>query len=412
MAVDTPAKIAVLGAGPVGLEAALYARFLGYEVVVLDRGQVCEHVLRWGHLRMVTPLAMNHSLLGLAAIQAQDESFKLPAAETFLTGREWVERYLLPLSQTDLLADHLRLNTEVLAVGKEELLKHELPGHEDRGDWSFRILVREPGGEERVELADVVIDTTGVLGQPNWIGHGGMPAVGELSVKDQLHHGFPDFLDRDRERFAGRRILLVGSDWTAAYNALELAELIEATPTTHVTWIARGEAESLGSGPIQPLTDDPLPERSRMVAAANAWASSGVAGIEYWPSTVVEAIRPSGHDGAFAVELSGMHQGVFGFDAIVGSVGYRPDRRLVAELQVDQCFASEHMPGDKGSGQSKSTHAILHPEPNFYVLGAKSFGRDPGFLFQEGLNQIRQLFTIIGDRETLDLYASSKSLVR
>ncbi|MEC9117285.1 MAG: FAD-dependent oxidoreductase, partial [Planctomycetota bacterium] len=34
MAIDTPATIAILGAGPIGLEAALYARFLGYEVTV------------------------------------------------------------------------------------------------------------------------------------------------------------------------------------------------------------------------------------------------------------------------------------------------------------------------------------------------------------------------------------------
>ena len=34
MALDTPASIAVLGAGPIGLEAALYARFLGYDVQI------------------------------------------------------------------------------------------------------------------------------------------------------------------------------------------------------------------------------------------------------------------------------------------------------------------------------------------------------------------------------------------
>ena len=34
MAIATPAKLAILGAGPLGLEAALYARFLGYAVVI------------------------------------------------------------------------------------------------------------------------------------------------------------------------------------------------------------------------------------------------------------------------------------------------------------------------------------------------------------------------------------------
>ncbi|HKD37575.1 MAG TPA: FAD-dependent oxidoreductase, partial [Pirellulales bacterium] len=48
MAVESPARIAVLGAGPIGLEAALYARYLGYEVDVYERGRVAEHLLQWG----------------------------------------------------------------------------------------------------------------------------------------------------------------------------------------------------------------------------------------------------------------------------------------------------------------------------------------------------------------------------
>jgi len=44
MALDPPARIAVLGAGPIGLEAALYGRFLGYDVDVYERGAGVAHV--------------------------------------------------------------------------------------------------------------------------------------------------------------------------------------------------------------------------------------------------------------------------------------------------------------------------------------------------------------------------------
>ena len=118
MAIDTPAKIAILGAGPIGLEAALYARFLGYDVVLYEAGEVAASVRRWGHVRMFTPFGINRSPLGLAAIQAQDENYRPPADDEFLTGHEWVDRYLMPLSQTDLLADHLRLGTTVVRIGK------------------------------------------------------------------------------------------------------------------------------------------------------------------------------------------------------------------------------------------------------------------------------------------------------
>src|SRR3954454_10912892 len=114
MAIDTPARLAILGAGPIGLEASLYARFLGYEVVIYEAEGVAASIRRWGHVRMFTPFGMSRTTLGVAAIQAQDESYRPPADDAQLTGHEWIEWYLLPLAGTDLLADCLRLNTAVV----------------------------------------------------------------------------------------------------------------------------------------------------------------------------------------------------------------------------------------------------------------------------------------------------------
>jgi hypothetical protein len=411
MAVDTPAKLAVLGAGPIGLEAALYGRFLGYEVVVFERGQVCEQVLSWGHIRMITPAAMNRSVLGVAAIQAQDESYRPAADDTFLTAAEWVKDYLRPLAETDLIADHLRLGTEVLAVGKEELRKHELPGHEDRGDWSFRILVREPDGRQRIELADVVIDATGVLGQPNWIGHGGMPAVGELELQAQIEHGFPDFLGKDRPTYAGRNILLSGDDWMTALNASGLAALALEVPQTRITWITDGEPAG-EAGPVRFKKNDPVPERVRITTEANTWAVAGTDSVRLWPATKVEAIRPRDRSDGFEVEFSGKHTGAYSFDAIAASVGFRPNREIYRELQAVDCFASEQSPPPEVDPTGGTRRPLLQPEPNFYLMGAKRWGRDSSFLMFDGLNEIRELFKLIGDRESLDLYWSAKSLLR
>ena len=71
MAVDTPARIAILGAGPIGVETALYARFLGYDVDLYERQEVAANLLRWGHVRMFSPFSWNSSPLGLAALAAQ-----------------------------------------------------------------------------------------------------------------------------------------------------------------------------------------------------------------------------------------------------------------------------------------------------------------------------------------------------
>ena len=57
MAIDTPARLAILGAGPIGLETALYARFLGYAVDVYERGEVAEAVRWLGYFPLFVPFS-------------------------------------------------------------------------------------------------------------------------------------------------------------------------------------------------------------------------------------------------------------------------------------------------------------------------------------------------------------------
>ena len=44
-----PLRIAILGAGPIGLEAGLYARQLKMPFTIFEQGRIGEHVLRWGY---------------------------------------------------------------------------------------------------------------------------------------------------------------------------------------------------------------------------------------------------------------------------------------------------------------------------------------------------------------------------
>ena len=418
MAIDTPAKIAILGAGPIGLEAALYARFLGYDVAIYEAGEVADSVLRWGHVRMFTPFRMNRSTLGLAAIGAHDESYRPPNDDDLLTGREWAERYLMPLSQTDLLSDHLQLRTTVVGIGKEELLKGDLPGHEDRGDWPFRLLTRDASGNERIDLADAVIDATGVFRQPNWMGQGGLPAVGELALRDQIEYHLPDILGRKRDEYAGRHTLVVGAGYSAATHVVALVQLAKESPGTQVTWITR--RTSAADTPLQLIPEDRLPERDALARKVNELASRGE--VRWLPGTVVESIGKT-PAGAFEILLAGQHGGAQMFDRIIANVGYRPDRALYEELQMHECYASQgpmklaaallgQASADCLDQVSCGPQALLNPEPNFYVLGAKSYGRKSNFLFAVGLDQVREVFTMIGDRATLNLYAGAMNLLK
>ncbi len=198
MAIDTPARLAILGAGPIGLEAALYARFLGYDVVIYEQNEIAATVRRSPDERMETPFRSNHSPLGLAAIQAQDEAFRTPDLDALLTYGEWIDGYLVLLAQTDLLSDHLRLHTVAIAVRKEESLGSD----DDQPDWKLHVQSRSASGEEQNEAFDGVLDCTGIS-SPSF--HTSEPNYYILGSKSRGPHAefhFQDGLTQIRELFA------------------------------------------------------------------------------------------------------------------------------------------------------------------------------------------------------------------
>ena len=198
-------RIAVLGAGPIGLEAALYAVKLGLPVTVFEGGRVGEHVCQWGHVKMFSPFGMNSTPLGRDCVKREQPDHDLPADNAVLTGREYVAAYLNPLAESAALIETLRLQTRVIAVGRQAILKEEEPGSPARAKHPFRLLVRSEKGEEKFEEADVVLDCTGTYGRPRWLGDGGIPAAGEVAAASRSRAGFRIFWGRSGPCTSTRR---------------------------------------------------------------------------------------------------------------------------------------------------------------------------------------------------------------
>ena len=171
MAIDTPAKIAIIGAGPVGLEAALYARFLGYEIEVFERGEVAER-FRNSNDPMSTTFEENSTALALAAMEAQG-GYEPPGSDTTLASADFADHYLLPLSQTDLLRGEIRTQCEVLRVEQVDDnqtfdsidglsgIDSEDPDEDEVDRPTLSIHFREADGTEGSVSAHVVVDASG-----------------------------------------------------------------------------------------------------------------------------------------------------------------------------------------------------------------------------------------------------------
>ncbi len=147
---DEQPRIAILGAGPIGLEAALYARYLGYPVALLEAESMpAANVFKLAGTNMEGCFAELASRLGVAALQAQNPDWSCPAASAMLTAAEYHEHYLLPLAQSDLVADALFTNSKVLAVARPE------------SDAPWRIEIQNVVGVQTFYEAEIVIDATG-----------------------------------------------------------------------------------------------------------------------------------------------------------------------------------------------------------------------------------------------------------
>jgi thioredoxin reductase len=72
---ESPATIAILGAGPMGIEAALYARFLGYHVSIFETRRVAHRMLDWNNRKIDSPVGQITTSLGLRVSPSGRRSF-------------------------------------------------------------------------------------------------------------------------------------------------------------------------------------------------------------------------------------------------------------------------------------------------------------------------------------------------
>lgn len=371
----------MIGAGPIGVEAALYAKACGCRVSVFDRGPVGEHLRRWGHVKMFSPFGWNCTSLGLAAVRHEKGSRALPAETDLLTGREFLDAYVLPLAESEQLLEALNLESAVLQVGRAASVKKS----EAAERLPFRLLVRDAEGKERIETTDVVLDCTGTLITPQRLGDGNIPAVGELAARQHIAWNVEDILGAKKEHYAGKTVALVGGGYSAATTICALAALAEEANDTWVFWLTRGPRGQ----PLPRLPNDPLKERDRLAARANSLATRCDGHLEFHPQTVLDEVVCHGPDKGF--RLSGRSNGrpvSWDVERVIANVGYRADLRISDGLRVAE-----------PAGQPETG------EPSYYVLGAKSFGRDSGFLLRDGFDQIRRVFARLTGNARLDHYA-------
>ncbi|HEX7005375.1 MAG TPA: NAD(P)-binding domain-containing protein [Trueperaceae bacterium] len=388
--------VVVIGAGPVGLAAAAQLLEHGLEPLILEAGNlVGANVREWGHVPLFSPWRYLTDRAALSLLE--QEGWQRPDPEEHPKGRELVERYLEPLAGVPAIARSLRLSHRVLAVTRFGLDRMKTTG---RGDSPFLVVAEGPGGEVRIE-AQAVIDASGTWSTPNPLGAGGVAAQGEAELAQRIRYGIPEATGRERDRYAGRDVVVVGSGHSAQNAVLELAALRRETGSGQVFWaVRRQQAGALYGGG----DGDQLPERAALGGRARALVDAG----EVRLVTGFLAQRLA-HEGE-RVRIAAADGRSLLVDELVVATGFRPRLEMLRELRIELDPITE-APVRLAPLIDPNVHScgtvpphgeaeLAHPESGFYIVGMKSYGRAPTFLLLTGYEQVRSVVAFLaGDLE-------------
>jgi hypothetical protein len=224
-----------------------------------------------------------------------------------------------------------------------------------------------------------------------------VPAAGEREHSDRIAHRIPDVLDRDRDRYAGRRVIVLGSGHSAFNTLIDLAELRHEAPDTEIVWAIRRPklGDTLGG-----RQDDGLPER-----AALGEAVGRLIGVEF--ITGFETLSVEEADGRILLRDDAR---ALLADEVIATTGFRPDLSLLSELRLDlddrveapRTLAPMIDPNlhSCGTVPPHGVDELAQPDKNVFVVGIKSYGRAPTFLLRTGYEQVRSIVAALAGEWT------------
>ncbi|KGM33744.1 hypothetical protein P409_14165 [Inquilinus limosus MP06] len=392
--------VAIIGAGPVGLAAAVHLLGHGLEPVILEAGAQAGAAVRdWGHVPMFSPWAYSTDRAAVALLQRH--GWAHPDSAGYPTGRDLAERYLDPLAATPEIAGRLRLGARVTGIARAGHGKIRTAGRNDR---PFEVRYLGDNGREGRTFARAVIDASGTWSSPNPAGAGGLPAIGERAAATRIRYGMPDVLGGERDRYAGRRVLVVGSGHSATGTLLDLADLAREAPGTSIVWAFRAADQSklFGGGEA-----DQLPRRGALGLRLRALAEAGT--YEIVAPFAVDAMEAAGNGLRVLGDQDGAVRGIEA-DEMVVATGLRPDLSILGELRIDldpaldcpRALAPLIDPNEHSCGTVRPHGAaeLAQPEPGLFIIGMKAYGRAPTFLLATGYEQARSVAAhLAGDHE-------------
>lgn len=381
---ESPATLLVIGGGPVGIEAAIYGRFLGYYVSIFESRRVAHRMLDWHDRPLALPVAQVTTPLGHAAITAQDPGYHPPDPERIFTGREYAEEYLLPLAKTDLLFDNIHFLSPVIDVSRLRTCRRDPIHPQERCNDEFRLVVQGQHRGPWTARGDCILDCRGHAIEPIGMGPGGGMAIGERDVEPEFSLHAPGDRKFESKQMTGKRLGLIGEDAMACQCVEDWIHLYGSDPETRLVWMVRPRECSVSE------------RTQRLRTRLESIPVRNVVCIE---TLGVESIsRPE--QGGFRWKLLKEDDSTVELetDLAMRRTGFRY-RSIGTEVHAH----ADHWIGS-ASPVAWTAPGFVTAEPGYYALRAPPIDDGAGAGLPHAFEEIRRVFALIGGRDDLDLY--------
>ncbi|MGE7981833.1 NAD(P)-binding domain-containing protein [Solibacillus sp. NPDC093137] len=387
--------VAILGAGPVGLAAAAHLSLVGKAFILLEKGSdVAENIKSWQHVRLFSPWQYN---VDKAAKQLLLKSgWTMPEESVLPTGQDIREEYLQPLANLPEIKPYISFNTTVVGISKKNQDKMKSA---NRNSAPFVIYTEQNGETVRI-FASAVIDATGTWATPNPVHADNVWTSAEQMLAEKIFYGIPN-VKALKERYKGKRVAVIGGGHSAINTILELDKLEDV----EITWVLRKKHVEDAYGGEE---KDELAARGELGSRIHALVDERK--IKVFTPFYIEELTQTSAGIIIKGEGATGEQNLPAVDEIISNTGSRPDFLFLKEVRLSIDAAVESVealaplidPNEHSCGTVRP-HGELelrHPEPGFYIVGIKSYGRAPTFLMATGYEQVRSVVAYLtGDVE-------------
>ncbi|MBS4189477.1 NAD(P)-binding domain-containing protein [Bacillus sp. FJAT-49705] len=374
---------------------------LFFKIILLESGsQVGANILTWGHIRLFSP--WRYIVDKAAKSLLEQNNWTHPELEKLPTGKELVEQYLEPLSNLSENQPYIQLNTKVVSIGKKDTDKMKTLNRENI---PF-IIHTESNGSYRTFEARAVIDATGTWGNPNPAVSSGIWLNEEKSLHDQIFYGIPNVLGKEKERYANKRIAVIGGGHSAINTLLDLAKLKESFPKTEIIWIMRRRHVEDAYGGEE---KDALAARGELGSRIHNLVDDQK--IKVITPFLIQVVKRSQE----GIKIKGIQnaeeRSLIGINEMIVNTGSRPDLSIINEIRLSIDSSTESVDAlaplidpnihSCGTVRPHGEKELRQPDKGFYIVGAKSYGRAPTFLMATGYEQVRSVVAYLsGDIES------------